>query len=270
MGLTARARGAAHAAPLLLLATLAACGWGEPETATWRQKLTITIDTPRGPRIGSAVTEIVLDRDAPFLTGEQGDGRQLWRGEAVLVDIGGGDAAWSAPRYLVVVPERPALLARIIGAKHDTFGEWTAKVAEAKGEPVELPPSVLRAYAFSDVTVARANEPTNSDEIDPLAPVAVGIPPGTGDVSAIEALFGPGVRWRSAVLEITDDPVGPETIRDLLDGWLGRPGDPPSVPLLLTRDGEPGPPLHPDGLLSPDRLPTPSWVTDETAYRETT
>ena len=257
---------------VLVLGLLVACGLvacrSEPESATWHQRLTVAIDTPHGPRTGSAITEIVLDADAPALTGEMGDGRQIWRGEAVLIDIGGGDAAWSAPRWLVVAPESPWFLARRLGGKYDKFGEWTAKVRAAEGgEPIEVHMHALRFYALSDVTWARAIEPRGENrEIDTVAPVIEMI-------GGLEGVFGPDVAWRSATLEIVDGETAnrgksDEPIRDLLGPWLGRPGDPPPVPLAVLRDDQPVAPIGPETFVSPDRLPTPVWVTNEEAYRK--
>ena len=252
-------------------------GSGEP--ATWRQKITVTVETPEGPRTGSAVQEVTLAADAPRLTGERGTGAQRWSGGAVLVEVMGEGAAPNAPRWLVVLAHDPVVLARRFGGKHDEFDEWTGKVSAAKGEPIAIEPLVAPgpwAVALSERAVAEANgggEPTvpAADPPHTVRALAVageaGAPSNETERGGLARVFGPGVRLGAVTLEIVDEAPTDGPIRALLGSWLDREGEVPG-PLMRVETPDGPRNIGPTAFVSPDRLPTPSWVTDEATYRE--
>lgn len=85
-----------------LLAIVAAiyvvASWFGPQYE-WRQKLTVTIDTPNGVKSGSAVTEVKIYHNRIFKDGAEW--QRYLSGEATVVDLGGGS-------FLFALLETPA------------------------------------------------------------------------------------------------------------------------------------------------------------------
>lgn len=170
----------------------------------WNQKLTVSVMTPEGMNIGSAVT---LARIAfpPKWTGV-GDAAGMQQGgvtgEAVVVDLGEG-------RYVF------ALL--------QGYTEWTAYTAffpELEGKPLSKKEmgsylDMIVASTGQNRELARKDYPllVTFDDINDPATVRRVNP---GD---LPASFGPGYRLNAITLSITDEPVTEGKLEKVL-GWL--------------------------------------------------
>ncbi|MDI6837810.1 MAG: hypothetical protein QMD99_19150, partial [Rhizobiaceae bacterium] len=77
---------------LIVVATLSGCDMLGFHEWQWRQKLTVTVDTPAGQRTGSSVVSVnVYDTPSWWGLGDfAGAGGSSLSGEAVTVDLGGG------------------------------------------------------------------------------------------------------------------------------------------------------------------------------------
>jgi hypothetical protein len=170
----------------------------------WNQKLTVSVMTPEGIKIGSAVTSARI-AFPPKWTGV-GDAAGMQQGgvsgEAVVVDLGQG-------RYLF------ALL--------QGYTEWTAYTAffpELEGKPLlkkEMVPYLDAMVASTGQTrdVPRKHYPllvTFDDINDPTSVRRV----NPGDLAAS---FGPGYRLNAITLAITDEPVSRGRMKSLMP-WL--------------------------------------------------
>lgn len=163
---------------------LYACSGG---SVTYRYRLTVTVDTPEGPRTGSSVIEVTTccsSRSNAGVTSTQ-------RGEAVAVDLG-----------------RRGTLFALLSVRDDPF--HAAKIAPAALMPVidsrgtaEAAINNLRAMrdVRGAVPVPRRVYPVlvNFRDIrDPNTVMEV-------DPDRLEARFGPGVHLRAITVEMSDD-----------------------------------------------------------------
>jgi hypothetical protein len=175
----------------VLLATLALSACKPHET--WRQKLTLVVDTPAGEVSGSAVVEV--EGNMRQLPGSANEINYTIRGEATVVEVLPG-------RYLF------ALLGgsegRFYAAAKDRFPgmkreEWLPLIP-GQTEPVSLlPDHVPLLVTFDDIA-----KPETVREVDP---------------DDLAATFGEGVRLEAVTLEITEEPVTEERVEAVL-GWL--------------------------------------------------
>lgn len=160
----------------------------------WRQKLTVEVKTPGGPRRGSAVVQV----NARFFHGSMGNEvTYQTKGEATVVEVAPG-------QYLF------ALIGgadeRFYAAARDRFdgmdrGEWLFEIPK-QTEPVALTGGTIPLL----VTFTDINDPTTVTRVDP------------GDLAAS---FGPGVRLTAMTLEVTDDTATEGRVEAVL-GWLPR------------------------------------------------
>lgn len=197
-------------AKLLLLvfsaAAVTACG---DDVISWRQKLTITVDTPQGPRSGSAVTEVFVD--VTRSTGGLFAPQFKVSGEAVIVDLGLG-------KYLLallsdVAPSETARMAEAAFGKT----EWIGRTANSREE--------VRAY-FNEVRNFRG-----SRELAPFYwPVLVTF--NRADDSATLTLVNPrntyaalgsGYKLKSMTLAMTDEHPSPGQVGKLLPWFSAAP-----------------------------------------------
>jgi len=176
--------------PLVLcLFALTACKPHE----TWRQKLTLVVETPSGEVSGSAVVEVSGDMRMLLQIGNEI--AYSVRGEATLVEVLPG-------RYLF------ALLGgseeRFYAAARDRFAgmkreEWLPRIPD-QTEPVSLlPDQVPMLVTFDDVAKPETVREVNPDDL--------------------AATFGAGVEMKAVTLEITEEPVTEGRVEGVL-GWL--------------------------------------------------
>ena len=154
---------------------------------TNRFRLTIEVDTPDGIKSGSSVIQTWFYESGNWGPVEARGVRAEARGEAVFVDLGHarhviGVLGWSAngqDQDRIYGLTRAALAP---GKRVDWKDEYKLK---GKGDlPVNYVPTL--------VTFADINDPKTVRVVPP---------------ADFESVFGPGVRFRSASVETTDDPV---------------------------------------------------------------
>jgi hypothetical protein len=199
---------------------LAGCG------SKWRQKMTVTVVTPQGEIIGSAVSEV------SFLFRDQwggiiiGDGRYYQssiRGEATVIDLGSGRYLFATLDY-----ERGDTLA------FDTLfpnAEALTNPDGTNGYPHTYPESKLANQitpSLKPANVPRRLYPTLVTFIDINNPKSV----TKVDPSNLAATFGEGYALKSITLEITDEPVTKGRAEQVLLWLIGIKG--------LTLDGRRG------------------------------
>lgn len=170
--------------------TLAGCG----EQVQWNQKLTVAVETPDGLKTGSAVQRVRIYNKAgifePITPIEARGVADELRGEAVVVDLGGG-------RYVFMLVSGASLITqRVLEWSRPWFPNGARTVARFDGV-AEVPPDAYpRLVTFTDI-----DDPASVQLVDP---------------DDLAATFGPGTRLQSITLEITDEPVTQGRVEEVL------------------------------------------------------
>lgn len=169
-------------------------------TYSWRQKLTLVVETPEGVRTGSAVAQ-VTHWFHPAILPDAGSRNGSLRGEAVVVDLGDG-------RYLFALLGWAKALDGAFGdrlPREYSLKERFRATEWLRGKgPAPVPFEALpRLVTFGDI-----DDPTSVMLVDP---------------DDLAASFGEGYALRDVTLEITDAPVTSGVVEGVL-GWLEAVG----------------------------------------------
>ncbi len=168
---------------------------GEEGKWSWRQKLTIEVETPTGVAVGHSVTAAKMFLTAPIaIIGFPGGAGSAVRGEAVVVEVARG-------KYLFV------LLEGVVGigsyliddsgmTKMSTIGPLLEKANWKRVIPPKHYPML--------VTFTNINDPKSAKKVDP---------------TDLAATFGAGFKLKSMTLTITDEPVTTGRVEKVLR-WL--------------------------------------------------
>jgi hypothetical protein len=199
----------------LPVSLLAAC-----DPAPVRYKMTVEVETPDGPKSGSAVREVRYrpDRGGWFPLGES-RARYSLDGEAVAVDLGPGRTLFallsSAPGdsdYARRIPDR--MMGSVKGGPPRSEAVTIWPPAHPEGVPL----------------LVRFRDPNDSKSVEIVRPEALG------------ASFGPGVSLKRISVQATGEPVT-ENIRKRLT-WLGRSPEPSLDPGHGPDDWSPAATIH--------------------------
>lgn len=178
--------------------------WHNP-TYRWHQKLTLVVDTPDGPKTGASVVEVEVQlTPTDWPTGRQG--RTALRGEATVVDLGGGrylfallssnGEAFARRVFQERLADAPTDRAGGSDKRYATKARAIARLRESAPVPVAALP---RLVSFTDIA-----DPTTVQQVDP---------------DDLSATFGAGYALRAVTLEITTAPVTSGVVEGVL-GWL--------------------------------------------------
>lgn len=186
---------------LVLAATLPLTGC-LPERHSWRQKLTLLIETPGGEVSGSGVVAVGVNfyENPPPLTATEVE--YSMTGEATVVEVLPGKYLFallggSQELFAIAAKDRFAGMTR---------GEWLREIPK-QTEPVTLPGDLIpMLVTFEDIT-----HPETVREVDP---------------ADLAASFGPGVRLKAVTLEITDEPMTVGRVEGLLGWWFNMRSGP--------------------------------------------
>lgn len=171
---------------------------------SWRQKLTVTVETPAGEVSGSSVSEVSWGKVWPKFEGTGWD--TDLSGEAVVVEVTPG-------RYLFALlrgTQAATGYMEAIAATAISGDETQAFNAELFDEIQEQ-----RDRAAGVIPVPEDQYPmmvTFKDFADPASVKLV-------DPANLAASFGPGVRLKAVTLEVTDEAVTDGLVLEKL-GWM--------------------------------------------------
>jgi hypothetical protein len=186
---------------LILLAALALgayfLAW---PTIWWKQKMTVTVETPQGEVSGSSVVRSLVSYEPHFLP-DTGYFHYSWRGEAVTVALPEG-------QYLFVLLGHPPRMAEAVfkdslpehWSRADDHGRSYFRKLSSLRESRAVPPKTLPIF----VTFTDPSDPSTVAEVVP---------------DDLAATFGPGYALKSVTLEITGEPVTKGEAEKVL-GWL--------------------------------------------------
>ena len=176
---------------------LSACEDDEPPT--YRYRLTVEVNTPEGLKTGSSVIQVrqrmVRSSSAPSHSGVS---RSVW-GEAVAVDLPGGQTLFALLRSVHSVDWAANLMQTLApNTQEETFEQELDNMLALKGEivlPRMFPPvghlPERTAYPMF-VTFSDLSAPTSVKQVDP---------------DDLENTFGEGYSLERITVEITDGPV---------------------------------------------------------------
>ena len=189
---------------LIALVLLAVFTLTRSERYSWRQKLTITIETPAGEVSAASVSQV------------------SWRKHWVRTDGMGWDYELTDEAVVVEVTPAHYLFALLKGAGTTEY-MGTVAAASIVGRKGRVIDGALfdevrdrNDRAAGVITVPEYQYPmlvTFADITDPASVELI-------DPADLAASFGPGVKLKSVVLEVTDEAVT-KPILDGLLGWLG-------------------------------------------------
>jgi len=178
---------------------------------SYRQKMTIEVETPQGPVSASSVTAVVQGLAKAVLGHPGGRGYARLTGEAVVLEVAPG-------RYLFALLDGQAMLAQQVfaaeigldrePAARPEMAVWLDRLARLRMSrelPQKLYPLLVTFADIADPKTVRRVEPDN-----------------------LAASFGPGVRLRAITLEITDEKVTEGRVEAVL-GWFEFPNIDPSI-----------------------------------------
>lgn len=180
--------------------------FGNWQTYSWNQKLTVTVVTPEGERSGSAVVNgwVSLMTPCQYSGMSQACVRVAQKGEATIVDLPDNQ------HLFILLPAEAGYLAQdtfksifeaIKGAKLDGAREFYAMLQNYH-EPGEVPPDAYKRTRF--VTFDNLDDPASVKLVDP---------------ADLAATFGPGYALKSVTLEVTYEPVEFGKVEEILP-WI--------------------------------------------------
>lgn len=201
---------------------------------SYRFKMTVEVETPEGLRTGSSIYEVEGIGTKDLITGGKGSRTEL-RGEAVAVDLPGGRTLFALLRMAngtsaddhVGIMSMKTMDPAMVNTEKD---QSARRIASGNGikSPAEVPPADYPLL----VTFADINDPKSVERVDP---------------ANLAANFGPGVKLKRVMVEVTDEAVtagiekrlpsyGPQTG---FDNWYRNLpyGDPRAVTLSDFRRG---------------------------------
>jgi hypothetical protein len=206
-----------HAVFLLLLAalfvgfSLTACAGGGDSTfasGTWRYKMTVTVSTPEGDKVGSAVREVSVQKGWSPLP--EMHPHVSVKGEAVVVDLGKRGVVFALLKgYRLGADYGSDIPAYIFMSEHGWLSAaGIKKMSEMKTTaPVELQPENYPIFV-------RFKDQSDPKTVENLLDMKQCASPGTHRMNSMciekdhfEEAFGTGVRLKSVTIEMTKDPV---------------------------------------------------------------
>jgi hypothetical protein len=158
----------------------------------WRQKLTVTVDTPAGERSGSSVVQV----EALFgqLPASGNEVEYTVTGEATVVEVAPG-------RYLFALLRDVQELAAQTWRDQlpSSRKDWLPRINHMSGSRVVDPKNYPTLVTFRD-----PSDPTIVEVVNP---------------SDLASTFGPGFRLDNLTLEITDEQSAAGKIEAALSWW---------------------------------------------------
>ncbi|MBZ0164882.1 MAG: hypothetical protein K8H74_19495 [Notoacmeibacter sp.] len=170
---------------------------------SWRQKLTVTVETPEGDTLSASSVSEVAVTFQPKLLPEIPPIRRSFRGEAAVLEIPGGG-------FLFVLLRGPGgpdyMMSVAITVFQDLLPPHSSRSIFSKlsgmRESREIPPNHYPLMVtFGDIA-----DPKTVKRVDP---------------DNLAASFGPGTRLTSVTLTITGEPVTEGRVEKVL-GWINH------------------------------------------------
>ncbi|MDR3437524.1 hypothetical protein [Telmatospirillum sp.] len=189
----------------------------------YRYKETVVVETPEGIRTGSSVIEVRMVKRAfgheiSVLPGE-------FKGQAVVVDLPGDrkmfalltsktDRAWALKAYQYLIPQQP-FDGDLSLEKSPEYRQYQLAMALKGPQVVSRDRKVVGGIGTESgyptmVRFRNINDTATVEEVDP---------------DNLSKSFGAGYRFKSVILEKTDEPVSEGLDKQMR--WMGQSPEPP-------------------------------------------
>ena len=173
---------------VMSMALTACAGNGDKApTGTWRYKMTVTIETPEGDKVGSAVREVVSSSGWKIVPEACDPCSSLKKGEAVVVDLGQRGLVFG----LLTGPK--------IGADHAQYLLFQFFPDRKPNGVITLEPEWYPQFVF----FKNLNDPKTVENL--LDYKSCGTRELCLEASRFEEVFGVGVKLKSVTIEMTEE-----------------------------------------------------------------
>jgi len=207
-------------------------------THTHRYRLTIEIDTPAGVRSGSSVIE-VKRKDFRWLPLVQGRYEFHLRGEAVFVDLSANRSVIALLAHGARAENVDQMISLPIEAYgHDKWSEdaWAGR-AKMQGAVELKPPLVPTLVTFANLSDPKTAQVVYATDVRETSDGRTGRRREMRvAINRFGELFGPGYRFKRALIETTNAPATPAIGSRL--PWWGAPGRPAYQAHLAMKGGD--------------------------------
>lgn len=178
----------------LLIAIVTIIGWWKVEfpSATWRYKMTVTVETPEGIKTGSVVRETRVQRQIRI--GDCCSGSAGTAGEAIVVDL-------DKRGVLFGLTEELDPVSRIFSKFPPATREGMEYYSHLKGAKASL---LQKKYNLQFVMFKGIKDPLTVEAVD---------------IDNLSTTFGKGVHIKDFTIETTDEPVTHGVV-DTYAPWL--------------------------------------------------
>ena len=165
---------------------------------TWHQKITLSVDTPDGPKSASSVMRASIgEKGAWWAPPEASGARTGLIGEAVVLEVAPG-------KYLFALLKGMPMAYAVFFPNEAPF-EIASRLESLRETRTFTPDQYPLLVTFGDI-----NDPANVRRVDP---------------ANLAASFGPGYRLDAITMTITDEPMGEGKVEAVL-GVVGQvPGN---------------------------------------------
>lgn len=174
---------------------------------SYRFRMTVEVETPQGLKTGSSVYAVTGFTTSDLMTGGTSSDTEF-KGEAAMVDLGNGRVLFALLRMANGTSSDDHLAIMSMKAMDPAYANNKKDSAQriASGSGITSPAEVAPKDYPLLVTFGDMQDPTSVTRVDP---------------TNLAASFGPGVRLKRIVVEVTDDDVM-AGIEERL-GWLFNP-----------------------------------------------
>ncbi|RNJ61730.1 MAG: hypothetical protein EDM03_15295 [Porphyrobacter sp. IPPAS B-1204] len=174
---------------------------------SYRFRMTVEVDTPQGLKTGSSVYAVTGFTTSDLMTGGTSSDTEF-KGEAAMVDLGDGRVLFALLRMANGTSSDDHLAIMSMKAMDPAYANNKKDSAQriAAGSAITSPAEVAPKDYPLLVTFGDMQDPTSVTRVDP---------------ANLAASFGPGVRLKRIMVEVTDDDVT-MGIEERL-GWLFNP-----------------------------------------------
>ncbi|MBW7910911.1 MAG: hypothetical protein H3C49_06520 [Alphaproteobacteria bacterium] len=203
----------------VLILSLGGCFFGGDTYASgsWRYKLTIAVETPEGLKTGSAVREVKATYiKSPF---PEAKASRSVEGEAVVVDLGQRGVVFGLLTGMRLGVDHASTVAGyVFGSGSGWLGPDTIReMSKKKTGPVVIEPKLYpKLVTFGDPKDFRTVRNLMVLKECPRSPKGgVSLEPCL-EKDSFEEVFGAGVRLHSVTIEMTDEPVTKDVVKNFM------------------------------------------------------
>ncbi|MBK8458154.1 MAG: hypothetical protein IPL47_14490 [Phyllobacteriaceae bacterium] len=190
---------------VLALAAAAAVGYALVVSLfpswSWRQKLTVAVETAEGEKSGSAVVEVGWSVDT-FNPGNPGRAHDRLRGEATIVDLGGGKYLFALLGGAEGLAQYVLLDKAMLNTSMAERGSALQQVGLSGEAPSTLYPLLVTFTDIADPKTVKRVDPDDLDAAFGLCPDGTGLNDAEAPWRAAGLIWRRWARWQASGLTL--------------------------------------------------------------------